>query len=258
MMLAALGRSGCPPECGLNMYLALPPMLTRNPGDDPLLVPLSMTQLPSAADSGWSKDDGLDAPSLSCARVMGWTPRRLVNQAESGTSSKLFTSTASPWWSIARASDSGRKTIWSAPSHMSGETYSSGAHETWCGSFAVSALWHATLTGRRSVSCVSGVRRGNRLSVAAPAASAMAGNAIARDGGENGDRLMTSPFPGFDHAAAVPSEATVRPDGKANPIDPTAGVDRLGPDAEESVKRALRPTDGLDADRSREAQQPGL
>src|SRR5258708_304284 len=193
MMLAALGRSGWPPESDLNMYMALPPMLTRNPGDEPLLLPLSMTQLPSAADSGWSNDDGSHAPSLSSSRVMGWTPKRLVNQAESGTSSRLFAFTASPCWSSARASDSGRKTIWSAPSHMRGETYSSGAHETWRASFRVGATRHGTRTERRSVSIASAARNGNRRSVAAHAGSVSAGNAMARNEGANDEMRMTSP-----------------------------------------------------------------
>src|ERR1700722_15131276 len=95
---------------------------TRNPGDDPLAFPLSITHDSSGAPSGSSWLDALHAPRANSSIVIGRTPIRLVNQAESATSSRLFTLAASGDASKANDSASGRKRMLSAPSQMTGDT----------------------------------------------------------------------------------------------------------------------------------------
>ena len=51
---------------------------------------------------------------------------RLVNHAESATSSNALTLADSPAGSTAKMRASGRKAIWLAPSHTNGDSYGSG------------------------------------------------------------------------------------------------------------------------------------
>src|SRR5579859_5054548 len=104
------------------MYFPLPGMLTRKPGDDPSPFPLSTTHVPSATDSGSRNCDGSQADRLPSGSPGAAFPTRFTNQDESGTSSRLLTSTASPPGSNAKASDSGRKTRLSTPSQTSVES----------------------------------------------------------------------------------------------------------------------------------------
>src|SRR5260370_8684852 len=108
---------------------------------------------------------------------------------------------------------------------MSGETYSSGAHETWCGSFGVGAERHGTLTERMSVSIASGARSGNRTSDAPHAAIAKPGNAMARNDGETADSLMPSPFQppptSRQGTASGRPTPTVQPHHHPHRLDPT-------------------------------------
>src|SRR4051812_36459512 len=94
--------------------------------------------------------------------VIGVRPIRLVNQAESGTSSTLLALTASPPGSTAKARERGRKRVLSAASQANEDTYSFGVQEMWLGSFSVGAGWQGTVTERRSVSFQSGSRSGKR------------------------------------------------------------------------------------------------
>ena len=96
------------------MYFPLPGTLTRNPNAAPSSLPWSMIQLPSVEPSGSRSSDGTQAPSRSESEAaLEW--RRFVNHAESGTSSRLLTFTASPETVTPRASDTGRKKMWSRP-----------------------------------------------------------------------------------------------------------------------------------------------
>src|SRR5438132_47338 len=93
---------------------------------------------------------------------MGRAPRRFVNQAESGTSSKASVLMASRGGSTSKNLEIGRKAMLSAPSQASGETYSSGAQARCLESFLVGSARQATLTESRSVSRVVGSFNGNR------------------------------------------------------------------------------------------------
>lgn len=145
----------------LNMYLPCPGTFTRKPGLAPLGLPLSISQLPTAAPSGCKSCSGLHAPGRSSSIPNGRAPKRPVNQAESATSSRLLALVASVEPSTANASASGRNTILSAPSQTSGETYSSGRH---CRCPASSVL-QAARNDLRSVSFCSGSRNGKRASL---------------------------------------------------------------------------------------------
>ncbi len=141
-------------------------MLTRNPGDDPLALPWSITQDPSGIASGFSIRFSVQAPRKNSSSPRSRAPMRLVNHDESGTSSRLFTSTASPGGSMANTRASGRKNRLSAPSQISGETYVRGAQTRCCGSFFDGSTRQATVRDTRSSSRVMGARSGNGCSPA--------------------------------------------------------------------------------------------
>src|ERR1019366_3457761 len=108
------------------MYLPLRGIVSRKPAVEPSLLPLSMTHVPSSADWGSRNWAGSQAE-----RLVSWSlGSRFMNHEESGTSSRLFTLTASPPRSNAKDSDRGRKTMLSTPSQMIGDWYISGAQLT--------------------------------------------------------------------------------------------------------------------------------
>ena len=114
MIVEATWRSG-PCASTLTRYLPLPATTMRNPGVEPDVLPLSMTHEPSGTEVSSSLSFG-QALIRSSSRLTGLTPSRFVNQAESGTSSRLFTFTDSPDVTSPTDSERGRSTICSAPS----------------------------------------------------------------------------------------------------------------------------------------------
>src|SRR5262245_53776913 len=176
-----------------------------------------MCQEPGAAFSPSRMSSGRQAPASNSSRLGLPLPRRLVNQALSGTSSKALTLTAGPAGSTANTSASGRNTELSMPSQTSGETYGSGA-QAWClGSFLVGRSEHSTETGSRSLSRQSGSRSGKRGCAEPQAASSSAPS-----------------------ASDARSKATGRPCRDAQRIDLAAGLERLGANTDQQLEGAVR------------------
>ena len=87
------------------------------PGLAPLGLALLMVQGPAGSRGGSSPQ----GPWVIASRLRGPRESRFTYQLESGTSSMAFTFTASPAGSTAKKRESGRKSIWSAPSQAKGE-----------------------------------------------------------------------------------------------------------------------------------------
>src|SRR6185436_20787934 len=104
---------------------------------------------------------------------------RLVNHAESGTSSNALTFIAAPWVSSDRPRDSRANTMLSTWSHTNGDTYSRGAQVLRPGSLSVGSGRHGTDTGCRSVSTRNGSRSGNGRGGPAHDSAALAAMVIA-------------------------------------------------------------------------------
>ena len=104
--LAAVGTSGWSGVSALNMYFPLLGTVTRKPGVAPVVLPRSMTHVPSAERVGSRMRDGSHV-----LVAMPVAAPRFVNQAESGTSSRLLTFAASPLTRTEKVSEMGRKTM---------------------------------------------------------------------------------------------------------------------------------------------------
>src|SRR5579883_1019360 len=246
MACAALECSGVSRSSALKRYLLLPGTFTRKPLVEPPVLPLSTTQVPSAASVPSSTCEGAQAPRSSSSSPSGLTPIRLVNQEESGTSSRLLTSIDSPPVTTPRASDAGRNSRLSRPSQMRVASRTSGAQETCAGSFLSGARWHGAVTGVRSGSRHTGARSGNDRSVAAHAAVSAAGTTSERS------RARPRARPA---GAVCESEAMVHRQRDANGVDLAAVLERLRADAHDALDRVVRQPGGRDPDVAGEAQQ---
>src|SRR5215471_14616645 len=174
-----------------------------------------MTHDPGPVLAGSSMASEAHAPRTRSSSGGCWIPRRLVNQAESGTSSRALTLIASAGGSTANTLASGRKRVLSAASHARGETYFSGAQAMCCGSFSVGGGSLKTERASRSVSRHSGSRKGKRFSLPLHAPSAQAQSTREAVG-----RLL---------------EAMGRPQQDSEGVDLAARRERLRADAEENL-----------------------
>src|SRR5687767_6783690 len=121
MLVAPVARSGWSGGSALSMNLPMPSTLMRKPGLAPLGLPWSTSQEPSAAVVG-SSTLSPHGPRTSSLALIGFLPRRLVNQLESATSSMLLTLALSPAGSTAQKRATGRNTMLSAPSHRNADS----------------------------------------------------------------------------------------------------------------------------------------